>query len=196
MGRPEKHGNPVAEETTGPRHLESDIVDRLLGDEPDALRDFYEGNFDAVYRFVYLLVGGHHQDAEEAVQNTFLAAIQSLRSFKGRGNVRTWLFGIARHKAADVRRKGSLQLGLWQKLVTMAEGSRTTKDAEADAVTVKTDVERVLLSLPSDYREVLVLKYVQDLAVEQVATIMGRSAKATESLLSRARTAFRKQGLG
>lgn len=191
MAGPEQRQHEAVQHIGGMGRVEPGASQRPPRNDRDALRDFYEENFDAVYRFVYLLLGGHHQDAEEAVQNAFLAAIRSLDSLRNRGNPRSWLFGIARHKAADVRRKRALERGLWEKLGIRWKPT-TLNDPAADAVSTGADVERALLSLPLEQREVLILKYVEDLPVEEVAVLMRRSAKATESLLSRARAGFRK----
>lgn len=176
----------------GAERQDAELAGRLLEGDQDALREFYEQNFDAVYRFVYLLVGAHHEDAEEAVQNTFLAAIQSIKSFRHKSSLKSWLYGIARHKASDIRRRRSVWFGLREKLPGVGGTPASVSEPPDQAAALRVHLEQVLQSLPAAQREVLLLKYVQELRVEEIARVVGRSPKAVESTLSRARANFRR----
>ena len=81
------------------------LLQRLARGDRDALTVFYGRHIDAVYRFVYQQVGGNQQDAEDVTQETFIAAIDSLESFRGDSRLYVWLCGIAWRKASDLRRR-------------------------------------------------------------------------------------------
>ena len=81
------------------------LLRRIASGDESALAEFYNRYVDAVYRFVYHQVGGNHQDAEDVTQETFIAAIKSLESYRGDSRLYVWLCGIAWRKASDLRRR-------------------------------------------------------------------------------------------
>ncbi|MFQ5593918.1 MAG: RNA polymerase sigma factor [Anaerolineae bacterium] len=175
------------------------LLKKIATGDENALADFYNRYIDAVYRFVYLQVGGHRQDAEDVTQETFIAAIDNLKSFRGESRLYVWLCGIAWRKASTLRRRRN---NAKTPLLTTENEMRDELDITADQLTVEEVVERqvlrhqvwqALLTLPRHYREVLVLKYLEGFKVAEIALLVGKTEKAVESLLTRARDAFRTQ---
>lgn len=75
--------------------------------------------------------------------------------------------------------------------MVLLDGGRIDRVDPWDAVIDQARAGEVLASLPAQYRSVLVLRYLDDLGVPECADLLGRSVRATESLLARARNAFR-----
>ncbi len=174
------------------------LLQRIAQGDREALSFFYDHYIDAVYRFVYHQVGGHPQDAEDVTQETFIAAIDNLESFRGDSRIYVWLCGIAWRKASDLRRRRDHS----KTPQPTPEDDLLQLRGITDHLTVEDMVEReglrrhvwqVLLKLPSHYQQVLTLKYVEEFKVSEIAMIMGKSEKAVESLLTRARDAFKAQ---
>lgn len=113
-----------------------------------------------------------------------------------RGSFRNWLFGIARNRVALHYRRRDLA-GNPTSLGDQVRGEAELGDTAVLPEDVLEQVERVsvvraaILLLPDDRREVLLSKYVQGLSIETIANHMGRTSKAVESLLSRAREQVR-----
>jgi RNA polymerase sigma-70 factor, ECF subfamily len=128
--------------------------------------------------------------AEDLTAETFLAAVDAARRDHPPPLSVAWLIGVARHKLADHwRRQGREQRGLRSVAVTADERAEWADPSERlDAVLAR----RTLEHLAPPYRLALTLRYVDDLPVAEVAEAMGRSLHATEALLVRARTAFRR----
>jgi len=175
------------------------LLQRIARGDENALADFYDRYIDAVYRFVYLQVGGHRQDAEDVTQETFIAAIDNLKSFRGESRLYVWLCGIAWRKASNLRRRRN---NAKTPQPTTENELREELDRAADQPTVEEVVERqvlrhqvwhALLALPKNYREVLILKYLEGFKVSEIALLVGKTEKAVESLLTRARDSFRAQ---
>ena len=158
----------------------------LAGDE-QAWKLLYDEAFPGLYRYVLWRCGGLRDPAEEVVQETWLTAVRRLRSFDpASGNFAAWLRGIAanllrnhfRHEGRRVRRTQPL-------------------DSEPPAVpdeARREQAERVALALgalPEHYESVLRAKYLDGRSVVAIAEERDESAKAVESLLTRARQAFR-----
>jgi RNA polymerase sigma-70 factor (ECF subfamily) len=130
--------------------------------------------------------------AEDLTADTFLAAVGQIR----RGAVDTvtvaWLIGIARHKLIDEWRRSSRRPRP-ERLDTETSGHDLTLDGDDiwDAVIDQHLVARVLAELGAHHRAALTLRYLDGLAVPDVAANLGRTLEATETLLVRARRRFR-----
>ena len=150
-----------------------------------------------VYGFVFHLVGGDRAVAEDLNQETWLEALDGIDQCDAtRGSFRNWLFGIARRRVALYYRRRALAgnatsfSGQFEEAAELGDISVLPKDVleQVERVSV---VRAAILLLPDDRREVLLWKYVERLSVETIAIRLGRTAKAVESLLSRAREQVR-----
>ena len=164
------------------------------GDET-ALEAFYARYADPLFAFIYHHVDESHPDAEDIWQDTLLAAIRALPAYRGRSRLFTWLRGIARHKIADhFRRQGRSVAEVFSdvpqaELATLIASGTLPEEMVARQAT-RVRVVEALATLRDDYRTALVARYADEHAVGEVARLLGKSYKATESLLSRARVAF------
>ncbi len=154
----------------------------------DDLLTLYDGALPHVYGYLLARCGRRHL-AEDLTAETFLAAVDAVR----RGAVTElsigWLIGVARHKLADHwRRQARDDAGLRAVRAVVMDEALDTWDAELDRVVA----EQTLASLSPLHRLVLTLRYVDDLPVVVTASVIGRSVHATESLLTRAKAAFRR----
>jgi RNA polymerase sigma-70 factor (ECF subfamily) len=141
-------------------------------------------------------VRGDPQTAADVFQDTWLDAISYIGQFDPKlGELRSWLFGIARRRIAlhwrqRLTRGDTAAAARAEIPVDLADGAVVPDDViehlEQAAV-----VQASLLALPPERRQVLVDKYVEELSVSQIAARTGKSPKAVESLLSRAREQFR-----
>ncbi len=181
-----------------PDNYEITLLRRLARGDRQALAEFYDRYIGPVYRFVYHQVGGHQQDAEDVTQETFIAAINNLDSFRGDSRLYVWLCGIAWHKATDLRRRRdnvkTPQLTGDDVLFQLRGASQQLAVEEvAEREFLRRQVWQALMALPEHYRQVLTLKYLEEFTVSEIALLMARSEKAVESLLTRARDAFKAQ---
>ncbi len=156
-------------------------------------------HLDAAYNLARWLAG-NPADAEDIVQDAYLRAYRYLDSFNG-GEFRVWLLSIVRNSFLDwVRENRSARL-LFQ-AEPPAETDETLwghppRDPEAmllDSIDSQT-LERLMLRLPLEYREVLLLREVEDLSYKEIAAITATPTGTVMSRLSRARLALRKSWL-
>jgi len=163
------------------------------GDER-ALQTFYERFADPLFAFILHHLDGSRPDAEDVWQDTLLAVVRSLPAYQGQSRLFTWMCGIAHHKIADhCRRRGyrtePFSLIDPEDIARIMDTSPLPEELVAQKGT-RAQVVSALERLPSDYRLALVARYADEQGVEDVARLLGRSYKATESLLARARQAF------
>jgi RNA polymerase sigma-70 factor (ECF subfamily) len=149
---------------------------------------------------VFNQVDRNREVAEDIVQDTFLAALKSANGFKGRSSAYTWLCSIAYHKVADHYRRQSRER---KRMVSGVDvdavdasgnpGTQPQPDSLIESAETRQVVNEALAKLPWDYRQVLILKYVEEMSVQEIGQIMDRSPKSIEGLLTRSRKALQAQ---
>jgi RNA polymerase sigma-70 factor, ECF subfamily len=151
---------------------------------------WYERTLPRLYAYVYSRCGRDHDLAEDLTQQAFLDAVRGHASFAGQADPFTWLCGIARHKLADHYRRLDSEERRDLRLVELTK----TRDGPGDGLPVEERelVGRALAALPALQRAVLVFTALDGLSVREAAALLDRSEGATESLLHRARAAFRR----
>jgi RNA polymerase sigma-70 factor, ECF subfamily len=156
----------------------------LSGDET-AWRILYDRHLNTLFAHVHLRTGRDIHRTQEIVQDCWVTAVRKLSSFDpAKGGFGTWLCAIAERLLLNDRRRWARRARLGQELTIE---SITPPPAVAE-------VERfalVLGTLPERYQAVLRAKYEQEQPVAEIARTWGQNVKAVESLLSRARAAFR-----
>lgn len=161
-------------------------IEAVFADEA-AFRAWYEYALPRVHRYLFHRCGRDRSLAEELTQETFVEAIRSRRRFAGRDDPLNWVIGIARHRLADhFRRLERQERGV----INLA--SRGHLDAVEPWNDPDDELAAAVAALPAMQRAVVVLRYLDDLPVREVARLLGRSEKAVESLLSRGRDALRR----
>ena len=184
-------------------HAESDdltLRDRILAGDREAAEVLFERHMDGLYEFCHYRMGGDRAAVEDVVQDTFLVALEGLAGFDGRSSLHTWLCGIAKHKISSQRR---------QRRPLALEDALAESQGEIDDILARIESEPLpewvlerretrelvgatLSSLSPDQRRALTDKYLEGRSVAEMAALTGKSVKATESLLTRSRTAFAK----
>jgi RNA polymerase sigma-70 factor, ECF subfamily len=152
--------------------------------EPWALERFYHGYQPQVYALCYRLLG-RAEDAEDAVQATFVRAFRALPRFRGDSAPRTWLYRIATNEA----------LGLLRRRKPLPEWTEEIPGAPdgAGAVVERLAVRAALARLSPEHRAVLVLRLWEELSYGEIAAVLGISLSAVKMRLNRAREQFRRQ---
>lgn len=163
------------------------------GEQPnwslDACAQFYDQAFDGVFRYLCRAVLGNRVLAEDLTQDTFTAVVASVRAGHAELQSMPWVIGIARHKLIDHYRRSESEQ---RRMALVWDGGGGCADQQLDDLdgAAPGRVADLLRDLSESHRLVLALRYVDDLSVGEIATAMGRSVHATESLLVRARRAL------
>jgi len=155
-------------------------------DDEAAFRAWYDAAAPRVYAYLMSRTGNVAL-AEELTQETFIEVIRNPRTFDGRSDPIPWLIGVARHRLARAFQRHRLDQSRSTPIVPELDiAARDT----TRGVDERDDLGRAMAVLPSDQRTALMLRFLDDLPVKEVAAVIGRSEDATESLIRRARRAF------
>jgi RNA polymerase sigma factor (sigma-70 family) len=152
-------------------------------------RDWYDATLPRVYRYLAARCAGDDALAEELTQQTFVEAIRHRDRFDGRSDVVTWMCAIGRNKLVDHYRRHGRDVRRHERLIS---GQFEAPDAPWRVAETRDAVETAMAQLPPDQRLALLFRYLDGLSVREVARAIGRSEKATESLLARGRESFRR----
>ena len=147
-------------------------------------------HLDAAYRLARWLMRNEH-DAEDVVQEASLRAFRYFRTFTG-GNGRAWFLRIVRNTCWGWRGRSVQAL---TDLFDEEQHSSARPAADPEMLLLHTDaatlIERTLSTLPDRFREVLVLRELEDLSYREMADVMGIPIGTVMSSLSRARQGLR-----
>ena len=173
----------------------------MLAGEERAFTAFFEGYFARLYRFALPRLNADAQATREVVQSTLTKAMRRLADFRGEAALFTWLCQICRREVVDYLRAHKR----YSDRVVLIEDSPDLRAAiesieapeEFDlALTYSREelgrmVRTVLDRLPPRYGDALEWKYVEGRSVEEIGARLGIGHTAAQSLLARAREAFR-----
>ena len=175
--------------TDGDTWRERAIRDAVLAGDAEAWRRWYDAHFDRLAAYARWRCGGLPELADDVVQETWLVAVRRLGRFDpAKGAFFDWLCGIASNAARTAIRARCRLKARSRQLVPTDD--KPTPDAGAAADKAER-VAAALAALPDHYERVLRAKYLDCEPVNAIAAARGESPKAVESLLARARQAFR-----
>lgn len=168
-----------------------ELVPKILARDRRALLTFYRRYAPKLSRFIAGKIG-NPSDAEEVLQDTLFAFLEAIRDFQGKSNVQTFLFSICQHKVVDYYRRKKLKHAVFSQMPQLEAiiSQLYNPEEQLDAVLVKEKIHAVLGRLLPRHRQILQLKYLDGLSVEEIAKRLAMTFKSVESQLFRARKAF------
>ncbi len=179
-----------------PDHGETGDRDRALirrfslGDR-SAFDELVADHQQRVARLAYRLLGWSG-DADDVVQEVFLAAWRGLRRFRGRSALGTWLQTITVNKCRSYRRRRFLRLTLLGGQDRETQTNDSPRQAAMERETFE-QVRRAMQALPGKYREVAVLRYLEEMPLEDVCEVLRIKRSTAGVRLHRARAMLKER---
>lgn len=177
------------------------LAARMLDGDQRAFDEFFHSYFDRLFRFAIVRVNQDADTAEDVVQQTLCKAMEKISQYRGESALFTWLCRICRNTIVDTFRAADRPRGQQipfeeNEEIRLALESLSAIDCNdpAQQVTnsqIRRMVRVVLDYLPRHYGQILEWKYIEGRSVREIASFMGIAPKAAESMLTRARNAFR-----
>ena len=175
------------------------LVDRILGGDNQAFEELVRRHERRVFRTA-VAITGNSEDAEEAMQNTFLKVFQHLADFERSARFSTWLTRIAVNEGLQILRRRKNMQSLddpdmpGEEIMPRRTGEWHSDPEKLYATQeMRTIVEEALRRLPPAYRVAFVLRDIEELSTEEAAEALGLSTTALKSRLLRARLMMREE---
>lgn len=146
-------------------------------------RRLYRSYSPYLFRFAWRLVGNDTVMAEDAVQETWIRAVEGIETFKGRSSFKTWISGILVNCCREHRRESGREVA--------AHALPEHAYPAANSIEDKLDVQYALSKLPAGYREVLLLHDYEGFTHEEIADVLGIAPGTSKSQLFNARNSMR-----
>ncbi|NIP82682.1 MAG: sigma-70 family RNA polymerase sigma factor [Gemmatimonadetes bacterium] len=171
---------------------DGEALERAAAGDRGAFEGFVRRHEGAVLRYVRTRTSDPDR-AEDALQETFIAAWRSARTFRGAGSARSWLLTIARNAVRRQYRRPAGEPEAFEPLEGVADGAGWGRDPGAawtSRLAAADLVEKGFARLSSDDREILVLRDLEGFSTEETAATLDLSVAAAKSRLHRARLRF------
>ncbi len=165
---------------------DAEFLKKLKSGDSVAVRQWYSEYSSRLLSFITHKIS-NETDAEEVMHDTFLSCLHHLPLFRGESSIWTWMVRISQHEVADYFRKRYAKKFIHA--LPLSELLCIENISNAHDTSQK--VKDVLYKMTTESREILQMKYVDKKKVKEIAREMGRTVKAVESILFRARTEFR-----
>jgi len=180
--------------TVQPATSEQRLVQAVLAKERKSTAEFVELCTDWIYGFVRHRLMPRAELVEDLMQEILLAAWQALPSYRQESSLRSWVLGIARHKLDDYYRRRIMETDLAEEDRGSEELTITPAfEDELDSATQQERIEKILADLPEAYSLALLWRYRDEKSAREMAELTGKTEKAIERLLARARQSFRRR---
>lgn len=175
------------------------LVRRLLRADESAYDELFRDVVPRLFRIVVTRVDGREDLAEDLVQRALAQGMRKLHTFRGEASLLTWLTTIALREASQYRRSEarapqSVSLTESPEIRTALELLESQDESPEQSLQrrqVRALVREVLGRLPERYARALELKYLEELSVKEIARHLETGPVAVQSILARARLAFR-----
>lgn len=178
------------------------MIARILGGDSQLFHELIRPLERAVYVTLFMLLR-NESDAEDAAQEAFIKAYRNLHSFRGEARFSTWVLSIARNEGlAWLRKRSTRPEEPLEPVLDETAGDYTpallTDWREVPLEALERDqlgvcLRRAVLGLPAIYREVVQLRDIEELDVQETAQVLGITAGAVKVRLHRARIMLQKQ---
>ncbi|MBN1240351.1 MAG: RNA polymerase sigma factor [Gammaproteobacteria bacterium] len=181
-------------------HADLAIARRLLSGDEQAFEAMFADYLPKLYRFALARLDGNPDDAIDVVQQTFCNAFEHLDSYRGEASLYGWMCRICANRITDLARQRQREqpaallddaTAIADILAALAAPLSERPDQQLARNDLIGLIQATLDGLPGRYGDVLEWKYVDDLSVKEIALRLTIAPKAAESLLTRARAAFR-----
>jgi len=145
-----------------------------------------------VYRLA-LSILDDPDEAEDAAQEVFVAALRSLDSFRGNASLKTWLFSITLNVCRSRYQRDKSRTRLRQILQSLFRSDQAQPESEAVQHEAESELWRAVRSLDEKHRIPVILRYYHDLPIDEIAEMLGVPIGTVHSRLNHARERLRTQ---
>lgn len=175
-------------------------IKQVIRGDQDAFGEIVEIYKNSVYQLCYRMLGNRHE-AEDMAQEAFLRAYVNINSFNQSLKFSTWLFRIATNLCIDrIRKKkpdhyldaevaGTEGLTMYSQIAS----DTPLPETEVESLELHEAVQKEILKLPEKYRSAIILKYIEELSLNEISEILDLPLGTVKTRIHRGREALRQQ---
>lgn len=163
------------------------LIQKFKDGSKEAFDVLYYRHLPKVFKRVRYVVP--ESDVEDVTQEIFIAALKSLPSFRGDSKFGTWLRTLTNHKVAEFYRRRSRKQE--PQIAPLSDAVSQVAGGTSQAMEDRIFLQRALQNLPENYREVLLLRFAEDMQFNEIAEHTNQNLEAVKSLFRRAVAALR-----
>ncbi len=161
-----------------------ELVKKAKLGSPNAFAEIYDCYFPQIYRFIFLKVS-NKEESEDLSQQVFIKAWESIENFKERGfPFSSWLYRIARNLVIDFYRTNKKSIELDENI--LIRDSSLDIDNKLFISFAGKEISKAFSFLTSEQKEIIILRFVQELSYKEIAKIMDKNQPALRILHYRA----------
>lgn len=163
------------------------LIQKFRDGSREAFDVLYYRHLPKVYKRVRYVVP--ENDVEDVTQEIFIAALRSLPSFRGDAKFGTWLRTLTNHKVAEFYRRRSRKQE--PRLAPLSDANAHVTGGTSQSLEERIFLQRALQDLPENYREIILLRFAEDMQFNEIAELTNQNLEAVKSLFRRAVSALR-----
>ena len=183
----------TGERATQLEDADNHLVSRFLAGDRSAFDSLFAKYQEYVYNIVYGILG-KPEEAQDVTADVFLTVFKSLKGFRRGSRFATWLYRVAVNRAVDSARSAKLRSWLpFDEAVMAIPDSKDSPERSFVKKEERSVVQQVLMKVPLKYRDILALRYYQDLSIEEISETLHCSVSAAKVRLHRARLQFKEK---
>ncbi|WP_312472291.1 RNA polymerase sigma factor SigW [Neobacillus sp.] len=175
-------------------------IKQVIKGDQDAYGEIVEIYKNSIYQLCFRMLGNRHE-AEDMAQEAFIRAFVNIKSFNQNLKFSTWLFRIATNLCIDRMRKkkpdyyldaevaGTEGLNMYSQIPS----DTPLPEKELESLELQEAVQKEILKLPEKYRSAIVLKYIEELSLNEISEILDLPLGTVKTRIHRGREALRQQ---
>jgi len=177
---------------TAEKLIDGEVIEACQQGDRQAFQVLFETYKDKVFSIALYSVGGDRAVADDVTQQIFLKLFTAIRQFRGDAEFTTWLYRLVVNACVDERRRRKRWLA-WGETETLALTSQKSQEQRVDRLEVAAAVQAAIAELKPKFRMAVLLKYIEGLSYDEIATVMGCSKGTVASRLNRGHTQLAKR---
>ena len=173
--------------------IDGNVIEACQQGDRDAFQLLFETYKDKVFSIAVYAIGGDRALADDVTQQIFLKLFTAIREFRGDSQFTTWLYRLVVNACIDERRRRKRWLP-WGETVAMKNtGERKPQEKQFARLEVAEAVREAIAELKPKFRLPILLKYIEGLSYEEIASVMGCSKGTVASRLNRGHSQLAKR---
>ena len=173
--------------------IDGAVIEACQQGDRDAFRLLFETYKDKVFSIAVYSAGGDRAVADDVTQQIFLKLFTAIRQFRGDSEFTTWLYRLVVNACLDERRRRKRWLPWGETEGITSRSEKKPQEQRFERIEVAQAVQQAIAELKPKFRLPILLKYIEGLSYEEIASVMGCSKGTVASRLNRGHSQLAKR---